>query len=225
MLSHLKQAFHKLAERLFRESPQARQYNSLIGDIMKFLKTILPQSPEYRALSLAAARHNTPAAVTGLSAVHKAHLVHTMTKEQSRRALLIAADEGEAQRLANDLCSMGTTAVVYPARDFNFRDTEGQSREYEHQRLHVLSRMLDNDIDVVITCADAALEYTIPPDVLRGKIITLRAGQEVALRSIVELLSSSGYERYDQVEGAGQFSVRGGILDFFTPDSSAPIRV
>ena len=192
---------------------------------MNFLKNILPQSPQYRAVSRSVTQHSTPVAVTGLSGVHKAHLVYTLLHEQSRKALLIAADEGEAQRLANDLCAMGTNAVVYPARDFNFRDTEGQSREYEHERLHVLTRMLEGDIDVVISCADAALQYTIPPDVLREKIITLKAGQAVSLQSIVKLLSSSGYERYDAVEGAGQFSVRGGILDFFTPDASAPIRV
>lgn len=39
------------------------------------------------------------------------------------------------------------------------------------------------------------------------------------------MLSASGYERYQQVEGPGQFAVRGGILDFFTPDASAPVRV
>ena len=138
---------------------------------------------------------------------------------------MLASDEGEGQRLCNDLSSMGTAALVYPARDFNFRAAEGQSREYEHQRLQVMAGMLDGDYQVVISCIDAALQYTIPPDELRSKRLTLRAGQEAPLEKIEALLSASGYERYQQVEGPGQFAVRGGILDFFTPDASAPVRV
>lgn len=192
---------------------------------MKFLKHILSALPEYRSLRSAVDRHKTPVAATGLSGIHKAHLIHSLCAELSRKGLVIASDEAEGQRLANDLASMGTTALVYPARDFNFRDTEGQSREYEHQRIHVMSRMLTGDYDVIIACIDAALQYTIPPAELDRHIITLRQGQEVPVEQVTEALLASGYERYEQVEGPGQFALRGGILDFFTPDETAPIRV
>ena len=192
---------------------------------MKFLSTLLDGVTEYETLVSAVERHNTPAAVTGVSGIHKAHLIHSLCARTGRKALVLASDEGEGQRLCNDLSSMGTAALVYPARDFNFRAAEGQSREYEHQRLQVMAGMLDGDYQVVISCIDAALQYTIPPDELRSKRLTLRAGQEAPLEKIEALLSASGYERYQQVEGPGQFAVRGGILDFFTPDASAPVRV
>ena len=192
---------------------------------MKFLSTLLDGVTEYETLVSAVERHNTPAAVTGVSGIHKAHLIHSLCARTGRKALVLASDEGEGQRLCNDLSSMGTAALVYPARDFNFRAAEGQSREYEHQRLQVMAGMLDGDYQVVISCIDAALQYTIPPDELRSKRLTLRAGQEAPLEKIEALLSASGYERYQQVEGPGQFAVRGGILDFFTPDASTPVRV
>lgn len=192
---------------------------------MKFLKHILTALPEYRGLRSAVDRHKTPVAATGLSGIHKAHLIHSLCAELSRKGFVIASDEAEGQRLANDLASMGSTALVYPARDFNFRDTEGQSREYEHQRIHVMAHMLNGDYDVVIACIDAALQYTIPPAELDRHIITLRQGQEVPVDQVTEALLASGYERYEQVEGPGQFALRGGILDFFTPDGTAPIRI
>lgn len=192
---------------------------------MKFLSTLLDGVTEYETLVSAVEHHHTPAAVTGVSGIHKAHLIHSLCARTGRKALVIAADEGEGQRLCNDLASMGSSALVYPARDFNFRATEGQSREYEHQRLQVMAKMLEGDYQVVISCIDAALQHTIPPDELRAKRLTLRAGQEAPLEKIEALLSASGYERYQQVEGPGQFAVRGGILDFFTPDAAAPIRV
>ena len=160
---------------------------------MKFLSTLLDGVTEYETLVSAVERHNTPAAVTGVSGIHKAHLIHSLCARTGRKALVLASDEGEGQRLCNDLSSMGTAALVYPARDFNFRAAEGQSREYEHQRLQVMAGMLDGDYQVVISCIDAALQYTIPPDELRSKRLTLRAGQEAPLEKIEALLSASGY--------------------------------
>lgn len=191
---------------------------------MKFLKHVLNRLPEYRSLSAAIDKRQTPAAATGLSGIHKAHLIYSLCAQKSRRAFVVASDESEAQRLCNDLLAMGMDALVYPARDFNFRDTEGQSREYEHQRLYVLARMAGGDYQVVISCIDAALQHTIPPEELRHKTVTLRQGQEIPVERVTETLLASGYERYEQVEGPGQFAVRGGIVDFFTPDAPAPIR-
>ena len=192
---------------------------------MKFLKHVLNRLPEYRSLCAAIDKKQTPAAVTGLSGIHKAHLIASLCSQKGHKAFVVASDEAEAQRLCNDLLAMGMDAMIYPARDFNFRDTEGQSREYEHQRLHVLARMLHGDYQVVISCIDAALQYTIPPEELRRKTIILRQGQEAPMAQVREALLASGYERYEQVEGPGQFAVRGGIVDFFTPDAPAPIRV
>lgn len=192
---------------------------------MKFLKHVLNRLPEYRSLCAVIDKRQTPAAVTGLSGIHKAHLIASLCSQKGRRAFVVASDEAEAQRLCNDLLAMGMDAMIYPARDFNFRDTEGQSREYEHQRLHVLARMLHGDYQVVISCIDAALQYTIPPESLRRRTIVLRQGQEAPMSQVREALLASGYERYEQVEGPGQFAVRGGIVDFFTPDAPAPIRV
>ena len=73
---------------------------------------------------------------------------------------MLASDEGEGQRSAT-ICRPWALRLVYPARDFNFRAAEGQSREYEHQRLQVMAGMLDGDYQVVISCIDAALQYTI----------------------------------------------------------------
>ena len=47
-------------------------------------------------------------------------------------------------------------------RDFTFRDAEGASHEYEHQRIQTLARILNGECDAVIACLDAALQYAIP---------------------------------------------------------------
>ena len=120
---------------------------------------------------------------------------------------------------------MGLRSFIYPTRDFTFRNVESASREYEHQRIQVLSRILKHDCDVVVACMDAALQYTIPPNELEGRMIELKKGQTVSLEQVVQSLVRCGYVRAEQIDGTGQFAVRGGILDFFTPDAPYPVRI
>ena len=191
---------------------------------MNFLNDVISQLSEYKTLKKAVTR-GRPAAATGLTNVHKANVVSALCTQLGRKALLLVGDEQEGQQLANNLASMGLRALVYPLRDFNFREVSGQSREYEHQRLMVLSRILKNDYDAVVACVDAAAQFTIPPEVLKRSTMHIQSGGEADMETLVEFLSAYGYERCDAVEGEGQFSVRGGILDLFMPDEKAPMRV
>ena len=196
--------------------------------MMKFLTRALAALPEMQELEQAVNAGRLPAAVTGLSAVHKAALLRTLCARTGRRALVLTGDEREAQRLADDLAAMGMRPLVYPLRDFNFRDTAGSSHEYEHQRLQVLSRLLEpapEGCDCVVACVDAALQYVLPPQELKSRIRAFHPGDEVPPEEIIRLLVRCGYEEASQIEGPGQFAHRGGILDFFTPNASLPTRL
>ena len=192
---------------------------------MKFLTTAVSALKEFSALDQAVTSKSLPAAVTGLSGIHKANIIYSLCALNGRRAFVAASEESEAQRLFDDLTAMGMRPALYPLRDFNFRDTQGSSHEYEHQRLHALSCYLTGGCDCVIFCMDAALQYTLPPEELRRRTVTLRTAQQITPEAVVSILVSCGYERADQIEGTGQFALRGGILDFFTPDAEHPVRV
>ena len=56
-------------------------------------------------------------------------------------------------------------------------------------------------------------------------VVTIAAGEEAPLEDLAQRLTRAGYERCIQVEGTGQFSVRGGILDVFPPQAEHPYRV
>lgn len=192
---------------------------------MNFLKAGMHKLPEYMQLRQAVESNALPAVATGLSGIHKAAIINALVQDTNKTALLLASDEAEAQRICQDLASMGLRSFIYPTRDFTFRNVESASREYEHQRIQVLSRILKHDCDVVIACMDAALQYTIPPNELEGRMIELKKGQTVSLEQVVQSLVRCGYVRAEQIDGTGQFAVRGGILDFFTPDAPYPVRI
>ena len=190
---------------------------------MDFLTSVLKGSAPFDTLKKSI-KNGRSLCAAGLSAVNKANIIFALCRQKQAPALCIASDEKEAQTLCNDLCCMGLKALVYPVRDYNFIDLQSRSREYEHQRLKALLRLSEGECDVVIACLDAAAQLTVPKRVLLDTSVVFEHGREIPVEKAVRALTLLGYERFDAVDGEGQFSLRGGILDFFMPDSKYPVR-
>ena len=192
---------------------------------MKVFEQILKENNEFKKILSCIKLGIRPISITGVSTIHKSSIIHSVCKENLKKALIITADELEAQTMCKDLCGMGTKAIFFPYRDFCFRNVEGKSKEYELKRISVLKSIVDGDFDAVITCCDAALQSVIPKFKLKESIFKLKSSMEISTSQLTEKLLRCGYERSEQVEGIGQFSVRGGIFDIFPPKSPSPIRL
>ncbi len=192
---------------------------------MKFIRPALERSPEYAALSRAVEKQELPAAAAGLSGVHKCAVIASLLEGSGRKALILAADEAEAQRFTEDLTALGLRPAFYPVRDFGFRDTAGVSHEYERLRLEALARLLSGGCDCIVACIDAALQFTMGPGALSDRLLELTSGMALKMDDLLRALVRCGYTREEQIEGPGQFGARGGIVDFFSPGSENPVRV
>ena len=192
---------------------------------MQFLSDALHALPEYGTLCAALRAGRVPVSVSGLAHIHKALLTASLYRGQKRPLLLVTADDAEAIRFHSDLIALGLPALCYTARDYMLRPAQGVSKEYEHRRLSVLSVLAAGGGPVVVSPVDALTQYTLPPDALLARSLSLAVGQDIALESVVATLLSAGYTRAEEVEGVGQFARRGGILDVFAPDSEQPLRV
>ncbi|MBR3588639.1 MAG: transcription-repair coupling factor [Clostridia bacterium] len=191
---------------------------------MSCFSEIMLQNEEYAKFSHALSKNRVPMGALGLSQINKAHLIHTLS-EESKKCIAVTPDEATARRLAEDISAMGSRALVFPARDFSFSVSEGQSREYEHVRLGTLSSIIRGDFDVVTCSIEAFMQFTMPPEELSERTCTLVSGEDFPLDKAVEVLIKAGYVRSPQVDGSGQFSVRGGILDVFPPHTENPVRI
>ena len=180
---------------------------------------------EYNSVLSAVQSGRLPLGMTGLSHIHKAHFAAALAADTGRPLLIITPDEAQASRLTLDMRAVGCAAQLYPARDFAFRSTESQSREYEHRRLGVLDRMLRGKADAVVCSAEAASQLTLPPEELRLRTLEINSGDEFELDFLVKTLVRAGYSKSAQVDGVGQFAVRGGVLDFFAPGYEYPCRL
>lgn len=167
-----------------------------------------------------------PALVTGVSHIHKAHFIAALL-DDTHTDLIIAESEGEAQKLVGDINMMlrENAALLYPEKDLMLSETGAASREYEYKRIFALNAVLKHSCKAVVCSAAAASQFTIPPKELTARTITLSADGEISIETLIERLNAAGYTRSDMVEGAGQFSVRGGIIDIFSPGAAFPYRV
>ena len=166
-----------------------------------------------------------PAAVSGLQPVQRACVGAAVAAGSGRPAVFLCGDEREVQVLAGDLETLtGTRPVTLLGREWQFRPGAVGSRDWERSRLAALYALARGEASAVVATVDAVCARTLPPELLRSLAVTLTAGGQAELRQLTERLLSAGYTRCDQVEGVGQFALRGGILDVFSPLMDQPVR-
>jgi len=100
---------------------------------MKFITSVFKSSPEYKRLNSIIEQGKTPAAITGLSHIHKMLMLSSVVAS-GKRVVLLCSEEGEVARMAEDLKAIGIDSVSFPYRDFTLSDVTVYSREYEHKR-------------------------------------------------------------------------------------------
>lgn len=193
---------------------------------MKLFTDAIQTLESYHRLDSAIDNGSLPAMAVGLSAIHKANYLAALYHKYGT-CLLVTADETAASRMCADLNAMldDTPACVYPAKDFVFRHIDGASKEYEQQRLGVLARLADGQPCVVCCSVDALVQLTLPKEEMLRRSVPLQAGQTLEMKELSRMLVAAGYVNRPQVDGTSQFSVRGGIVDFYPPDLPAPVRL
>lgn len=188
-----------------------------------FLQTV-KQSNEYTRLKTACSTKGT-AALFGLPAPARALLYATLAQETQQPLVIVTSGEAEATRMAQDLTTLGVSSGMFPVRDLLLRPIEGTNREIEYQRLQVLGQLSSGQLSCVCLSVESLLLCTMPPEEFLKNTFAIDSGQSIAQSALLDLLLQGGYQRRSQVDGAGQFSVRGGILDLFAPDMLSPVRI
>ena len=179
---------------------------------------------EFEDLAEAVNIGRCPVAAGGLSPVHKAHIAAALSRATGRPLFVLCADDLEARRTAADLSTfLGEDVPTLFSREFIFHSTEAVSREWEHNRISILGRM--GSLPAVVASYDAAAVRTIPANVMDKIVEELKPGDEVGIDSLVDALIMAGYKHSAMVEGEGQVSTRGGIVDFYSPEADGPYRI
>ncbi len=191
-----------------------------MNTVIDSLRSDREYSQALKTLSASKAQNKPlPLALTGLcegaTDACFAALLKDIKKFDKRTALIICPEEKECVRIKKFLSQFGLCTAFYMNRDLTFYNIVA-SHEYEHERLSVLSGILEGIYDAVITTPDAALSYTMPADRLILSVTTVEFDKTTIEPSeFAKHLVSIGYVRTELVDGAGQFALRGGIIDIF----------
>ncbi len=164
--------------------------------------------------------------IVGLSDAQKAHMVSSILYPLTSNHLFVTYDDAQARQIYSDLkFFLGDKVVYLPAKDISYYNIVARSKEIDALRLRALNRLITGEGVIVVASVEAILFYTIPPDIYKNSVFTLNIGDSIHLHEITQKLVIMGYERVGEVEGPGQFSQRGGILDIFLLTYDTPFRL
>ena len=186
--------------------------------------SLFTATAEYRRLTHALSGKGA-CALFGLPGAGRAQVYAALCRSMGKPLCIVTPGEAEATRFAADLNTLGIAAAVFPARDYVLRPIEGASREYEYRRLAVLGSLVGGRLSAVCVPVEALSQYTVPREDFCAGTRTIRPEDTLPRQELLDLLFRAGYARRAQVDGPGQFSVRGDIVDLYAPDMAAPVRM
>ena len=191
---------------------------------MEQLISLLKTMPEYDTLAQSLRRGDS-AAVTGIGQINRSHLIAGLRRDLTQPIAVICQDDMAARRLQEELQAfLGETAPILPSRELTLYDSAVVSRAWEQKRLRQLYDLSLGNVPLQIFTWESLSQRTMTKQALQAAAFTLETGREYALEHIVNRLLGAGYTRCGMVEGPGQFALRGGILDIYSPAADRPFR-
>ena len=192
---------------------------------MEQLIDLLKTMPEYMSV-LDGIQKNISSAITGIGQINRSHLIAGLRRHISHPLVVICQDDIAAKRLQAELKAfIGVEAPILPSRELTLYDSAVVSRAWEQKRLRQLYDLSIGNSPLQIFSWEALSQRTMPRQVLHQAVFSLETGKEYLLDQLMAQLSDIGYSRTSMVEGPGQYAVRGGILDIFSPAADRPVRV
>ncbi|MRR17545.1 MAG: hypothetical protein EG826_13925, partial [Deltaproteobacteria bacterium] len=165
--------------------------------------------------------------VRGLTGTARPFVTALMFDRMAGPITVLCPTPREAAAFARDLgLFLGQEAVLhYPPLDFLSIDMFALQREEELARLNVLTQLQVDSRKVIVTCLAACLQKVMPLAEFRQYLKVLSTGDILLMEEFPAKLQAGGYQRVSLVENAGEFSLRGNILDIFPPTESEPLRL
>lgn len=194
---------------------------------MKYARRAVLRSAAVQRLVQAAKAGRLPAYLSGLTETYKQVLSAALCDTLSKRGVFVVPDMGEAQRLC-DLFTMfyaPDDILLFPAREYIFYNFESISRTQELERIAALDRMRAGRYKIALVPADALMQLLPPADFIEANTMALAVGGRCELAELTAFLVRAGYAHAEITESPGQFSHRGGIVEFFSPNYAYPVRL
>lgn len=190
------------------------------------LQTYFTETDDYKTIVSGIEEGLKEQLVAGLSGSARTVFTSALYNGLNKSLLVVTHNLYQAQKVYEDLVNLLNEDVyLYPVNDLIASEIAIASPELKAQRIEVLNRLAEGKQTVVVTPV-AGIRRLLPPmDLWRESQIRLTVGQDINLDSLLNKISSLGYERTDMVSSPGEFSVRGGILDIYPLTEEHAVRI
>ena len=191
------------------------------------IDTLLSQNPSMTD-GLKAFRQKGKSVIYGLSGSQKSFLLSRAIPEEQVQSIIIVVHDKEHKELwERDLAFFlpNVQVLPFPITERVEFTTVACSLEGQGAQMRALSMLAWNRPVVVIATIEEATQYVVSPQYVISQSVHLEVSQSIERDELLEKLVKIGYERVDQVEQRGHFSVRGDIFDIFPVNSDDPIRM
>ena len=167
----------------------------------------------------------------GLDALVIADLVREPTLGETASTLVhVARDDRRMEAVRQQLAFFAASVrvVSFPAWDTVPYDRVGPNSDIVAERMATLAKLVvaaRKQPTIVLTTVNAILQRVPPRGFIRKTIKQIAPGQRIDMKRLIERLGLIGYQRTGTVMEPGEYAVRGGILDLFSPGRSSPVRL
>ena len=183
---------------------------------MNSLVKVVPNVKKFNDYLFEVKKGTKPMMLSGLTDVGKIHLAYATKFYSEKPICIVTYNELQAKKIVSDLAFFGETVRFFPKREVISFDYLAESKDTLFQRISVLNNIVKGKSKIIVTTVEAAMQKMITKDSLYKNVMHLKVGDFLSLDKLKEKLVLLGYERYDLIEGKGQFSIRGGIVDIAT---------
>lgn len=198
---------------------------------MNTILSPLAKWPEYEEVVKALNQSKT-VSVSGCIDSEKLHMamgicdgIMSTGHRNLRNKLILTYSELRAREIVEDMRLYERNVMLFPAKDLIFYQADIHGDKLITDRMAVIKRLVKGEALTIVTTFDAIMTHMLPKEVYSDHIIRISSGDTVDEKKLAVRLSEMGYERTAQVEGTGQFSVRGGIIDIYDPTNEQPYRI
>lgn len=191
---------------------------------MKALTAPLHELGEFEEIVSLLKKPGKSAALTGCMESQKLHMINGLGEGYKNR-LIVTFSDIRVKEIMEDYRFYDRNVTGYPAKDLIFYQADIHGNQLTKERIKCMRRMLEDKEVTVVTTFSGLMSPQIPLSFWKEHIITIDKGSEVDEKELARRLVELGYEKNYQVEEAGQFSIRGGIIDIFDLTEENPYRI
>lgn len=190
---------------------------------MKSFDYPLLQLNEFEQVKVCLSEHKS-CQVTGCGESQLAHFINGLSNGYKQK-VIVTFSATKASQLYQDLKGFSDDVVMYPAKDFIFFSADVHGNLILQQRLEFIQKIVEDKPFTVILTPDAFMDKIMPIEKIKNNYLEIEEGSIIQMDALKSKLVQMGYEPVVQIDGPGQFAVRGSIVDIYTLTDEVPYRI